>query len=161
MLLISEIMLTKWRRFWYTYRSAITTPNFNFGGFQVCCCQFICVLWPLNVQISCSHLWTGCKMLFNFLPLYTQSVFLMLFSGMQSKDDINELYERFSKFVVWHSRCLEKPKNKSFSRRISEDGGWQVVSLVRILSCIFCVQLIGAVVVLVSQDGELAARTCF
>ena len=50
MLLISEIMLTKWRRF-CTYRRAITTPNYDV--FQVnCCCKFICVLWQFGPQLS-------------------------------------------------------------------------------------------------------------
>ena len=46
MLLFSEIMLTKWRRF-CTYRRSITTPNYDV--FQInCCCKFICVQEPIT-----------------------------------------------------------------------------------------------------------------
>ena len=53
MLLISEIMLIKWRRF-CTYRRAITTPNYDV--FQInCCCKFICVLWQFVSALSCPN----------------------------------------------------------------------------------------------------------
>ena len=53
MLLIFEIMLTKWRRF-CTYRRAKTTPKYNV--FQICCCwKFICVLWQFVSALSCPN----------------------------------------------------------------------------------------------------------
>ena len=111
MLLISDIMLTKWRRL-CTYRHEKTTPNYDV--FQICCCcKFICVLWQVVSALSCPNRARRiCQKRLVTKHVRTKSILLVakLKHALSEQDCLNLIYfcSKYTIFPKFYEFMLQK-----------------------------------------------------